>query len=108
MEIDAKRGINGIAKGTTRYTMIVHTTMLDYIKKLCSTAHICGATLIYSMWKGYKETELMHEFLTEIQSLGITVIDLHTSGHAKESDIELLKSTVNAKRTVLVHTEYHG
>ena len=105
MEIINKRGLKGIARGTKKFTMFVRPSMLDYIKKLQSEAHICGATLVYSMWKGYKDNDGMKEFLYEIQALGVNVIDLHTSGHASAEDIELLKQTVNPKETVCVHTE---
>ena len=104
-EINNKRGIKAIANGTKRFTMLVRPSMLDYIKKLISEANICGATLIYSMWKGYKETDCMAEFLNGMQELGVNIIDLHTSGHASAEDIELLKQTVNPKETVCVHTE---
>ncbi len=104
-EIQNKRGLKGIASGTQRFTMLVRSTMLNYIKKLFAAADYKEATLIYSVWKGYKETEQMSEFLTGIKSLGINIIDLHTSGHACEEDIELLKQTVNAKEYVCVHTE---
>lgn len=105
MEIINKRGLKGIANGTKRFTMLVRQSMLDYIKKLLSTAHICEATLIYSMWKGYKENKETSEFLSEMRTLGLNIIDLHTSGHASAEDIELLKQTVKAKQTVCVHTE---
>ena len=105
MQIKNKRGINGIANGTKRFTMLVRPSMAEYLKKLISQAHMCGATLIYSMWKGYKETEYVAHFLNEMQSLGVNVVDLHTSGHASEEDIELLKNLVHARQTVCVHTE---
>ena len=105
MEIINKRGIKGIANGTKRFTMLVRPSMLDYIKKLHSTADISGATLIYSMWKGYKETDYTADFLKGVQELGMNIIDLHISGHASTEDIELLKQTVNPKETICVHTE---
>ena len=104
-EIKNKRGLKGIAGGTKRFTMTVRPSMKEYIKKLLSSAHICGATLIYSTWNGYKEQEYMSLFLSEMQSLGVSVVDLHTSGHASKEEIELLKKTVNAKRSVCVHTQ---
>ena len=85
--------------------MLVRPSMLEYIKKLHCTAHICGATLIYSLWKGYKETECMKEFLNGMKELGVNIIDLHTSGHACAEDIEILKNTVHAEEYVCVHTE---
>lgn len=105
LKINNKRGLNRIAKGTKRFTMLVRPSMCEYIRKLVSAAHIGGATLIYSMWKGYKENEATAEFLSEMRALGLNIIDLHTSGHASAEDIELLKQTVNAKQTVCVHTE---
>lgn len=104
-EFKNKRGLKGIASGTKKFTMFVRPSMLDYIKKLYSTAHMCGATLIYSIWKGYKDNQEMKNFLSEMQDLGVNVIDLHTSGHASMEDIELLKQTVNAEQYICVHTE---
>lgn len=107
LEINNKRGLKGIAKGTPRFTMLVRPTMLPFIKKLFAAADFKEAILIYSMWKGYKDDEEMKEFLSEMQNMGVNIIDLHTSGHASEKDIELLISTINAKQTVCVHTEFH-
>ena len=105
LEIENKRGLKGIAAGTKHFTMLVRPTMAEYVKKLLVTAEIKEATLIYSMWQGYKETEYVAEFLTELQTLGVKVVDLHTSGHASAEDIEMLKQKVKAKQTVCVHTE---
>ncbi len=106
LKIKNKRGLNGITKGTKRYTMLVRASMADYIKKLDSAAHICGATLIYSIWKGYKNDKYTAEFLSAMAELGINIVDLHTSGHAAAEDIELLKRTVCAEEIVCVHTEF--
>lgn len=105
LRIANKRGLNAIANGTKRFTMLVRPSMSEYIKKLHCIAHICGATLIYSIWNGYKETDRMKEFLSEMKELGVNIIDLHTSGHACAEDIEILKNTVSAKEYVCVHTE---
>lgn len=103
-EIKNKRGINGIAKGTKHFTMLVRPTMFGYIKKLFSLDVFKDSVLIYSMWKGYKQSEHMSAFLDKISSLGIKIVDLHTSGHASPDDIELLKQTLNPKETICVHT----
>lgn len=105
LEIKNKKGSDAIANGAKRFTMLCRPTMLTFLKKLISTAHISGATLIYSMWKGYKELDYMSEFLNEMQAIGINIINLHTSGHASAEDIELLKQTVKAKQIVCMHTE---
>ena len=106
-EIHNKRGLAGIANGTKRFTMLVRQSMFEYLKKLLETAKIEEATLLYSIWNGYKEQEQTSEFLAGMRALGVKVVDLHTSGHASVDDIELLKGTVNAKQTVCVHTEFH-
>ena len=107
-EIANKRSLSGIAKGSKRYTMLIRPTMLEYVKKLIEQSGVKEATLINSMWRGYKELEYMSEFLSDMQELGVTVIDLHTSGHARAEDIELLKQTVKAKEIVLVHTQFRA
>ena len=104
-EIENKRGLKGIANGTNRFTMIVRPTMLEYLQKLFAAARYNGATLIYSIWKGYKDTEQMSEFLSAMRKLGVDVVDLHTSGHASPEAIDLIKQAVNAKKTECVHTE---
>ncbi|MGN1104989.1 MAG: hypothetical protein ACI4QI_08980, partial [Candidatus Coproplasma sp.] len=48
LEFKNKRGINAVSKNN-KYVMTVRPSMLGYIKKLYSKAHIQGATLIYSM-----------------------------------------------------------
>ncbi len=105
MKIKNKRGLKRIANGTKRFTMLVRPSMSDYIKKLYSAADMGGATLIYSVWKGYKANEDMAKFLDEMRALGLNIVDLHTSGHAQTEDIELLKRTVNAKQYICVHTK---
>ena len=103
-EINNKRGAKSIAAHTDRFTMFVRPTMLPYLKKLFALAKYTNATLIYSIWKGYKKEKEVSEFLDGVRALGIKIVDLHTSGHASEEDIELLKSVVHAKKYVCVHT----
>ena len=99
-----KLGLRGIVNGTKCFTMTVRPSMLGYVKKLADKTDLSGATLIYSMWNGYKENKDTAEFLSAVQSLGMNIIDLHTSGHASTEDIELLKQTVLADEYVFVHT----
>lgn len=109
-EFENKRGLKGIANGTKRFTMTVRPTMLMFLKKLFAAAEIEHATLIYSIWNGYKSNArvnafaCVNAFLEELNGLGVDVVDLHTSGHASAEDIELLKQTVRAEEYVAVHT----
>ncbi len=103
-EFENKLGLRDIASGTKRFTMTVRPSMLGYLKKLASKTNLSGATLVYSIWNGYKENADTAEFLSTAQALGMNIIDLHTSGHASSEDIELLKQTVCADEYVTVHT----
>ena len=103
-EIENKRGLKGIANGK-KFVMIVRPSMIGYMEKLNSAVCLSGATLVYSMWSGYKNDAETDRFLKYATDAYMDVVDLHTSGHASEQDLELLKQTVNAKQTVCVHTE---
>lgn len=102
-EFDNRRGLRKIPKNS-RFAMLVRPSMLGYMKKLAQKMDLSAAVLIYSMWDGYKQNDDMSEFLDAVQSLGMNIVDLHTSGHATAEDIELLKKTVCADEYVTVHT----
>ena len=102
-EVDNRRGLRQIPNNGS-FVMLVRPSMLDYIKKLASRMDLSGATLIYSLWSGYREQPEMAEFLKEIEKIGIQIKTLHTSGHAPTEDIELLKQTVHADEYISVHT----
>lgn len=104
LEFDNKRGLQKIPKNSS-FVMLVRPSMLGYIKKLAKSLDLSDAVLIYSMWNGYKQNEDMAEFLDAVQSLGMNIVDLHTSGHASPQDIELLKQTVVADESITVHTD---
>ncbi|MDR3318832.1 MAG: MBL fold metallo-hydrolase [Clostridiales bacterium] len=104
--IENKKSTAQIAKDS-RAVILIRQSMLSFIKNLAAKQSLNGATLIYSMWNGYKQKDDMKKFLDEIAALGINIADLHTSGHADAETIERLKKTVNAKEVVYVHTE-HG
>ena len=57
------------------------------------------------MWSGYKQEKRTAEFLDCVTDMFMDIVDLHTSGHATEEDIELLKQTVNADKYVTVHMD---
>lgn len=102
-EFEHRRGLRHIPKHTN-FVMLIRPSMLDYIKKLSNRMDLSGATLIYSMWSGYKQRADMKEFLEWMQGFGLEIKDLHTSGHASMEDIELLKKTVCADEYVTIHT----
>ncbi len=103
-EFENKRGWKEIVYGK-KFVMIVRATMLEHVERLYKRMDLSGATLVYSIWNGYKKDEPTAEFLNRVGEMGINIIDLHTSGHASAEDIELLKQTVCADEHVTVHSD---
>lgn len=92
-----------IAK-TKKIVMQVHGGMLGYFQSLAKYCDLSDSVLYYSLWQGYKEE--LRPFLEGISALGITVKDLHTSGHADALAIDLLKKRLQPKREILVHSKW--
>jgi len=85
--------------------MIVRPTMLRFLKKVQkNTNALTGGMLLYSMWSGYKEKPGMKEFLEWAQEQGLTVRDVHTSGHASIDALKRLVSELQPKRIIPIHT----
>lgn len=101
--IGQKAGLFRIT-ANNKFTMIVRSSMFGYIKRLGNAIDLNNAILIYSMWEGYKQNAEMDRFLNNIQSMGIKIVSLHTSGHACAQDIQLLKDRVLADEEVIIHT----
>ena len=90
--------------GRTDYVMMVKTSTIGYLKKMVSHgAELSGATLIYSLWSGYRETRNMERFLHETELLGVRIVTCHTSGHATQKDIEALISRTEPQEILYVH-----
>ena len=103
-----KYGVNKISKkqiAQSDFVMCVRTSMLEYIKSLCMNMSFSNGYLIYSVWEGYKKQPEMKEFLQSCQELGLSIISLHTSGHADKDAILKLIAKVKPKTIIPVHTE---
>lgn len=98
-----KIGRSGIAK--QKFVMCVRPSMKSYLDKLSEEISFDGGILFYSMWGGYKEKEDISEFLQFMESKGVRVVDLHTSGHADGETISSLVKDVNPDYIIPVHTE---
>ena len=83
--------------------MLVTTGMVDYLTKLSEKRDLSHAVLIYSLWDGYKEN--MKDFLAGIEKLGISIVDLHVSGHADKEAIDALIARTNPTEIKFVHTD---
>ncbi len=88
-----------------RAVVLIRQPMVEFLRCLNAHSSLSGATLIYSLWEGYKKQEDMKMFLQNIDGLRIGNISLHTSGHADWAAVEKLKETVKAKEVIMIHTE---
>ncbi|PCJ49516.1 MAG: MBL fold metallo-hydrolase [Candidatus Hydrogenedentota bacterium] len=84
-----------------KMVVFVRPTMasdLDHIKNLE------GSTLIYSLWDGYKEDSKTKAFLELVETKGIKIETLHTSGHAEYSALQNMVDTLKPKKLFPIHT----
>lgn len=89
--------------GMQPYTMLVRSSMANALDKLLETRP--DATLIYSMWSGYREKEDIKQLLEIFERRNCPVYTLHTSGHADSDAIQKLIDTVKPKEIKYVHGE---
>jgi ribonuclease J len=61
------------------------------------------AIAIYSMWHGYLERSNLGQFL---ESNGITIAEIHTSGHAYISQLQMLADALKPRWIIPIHTFY--
>lgn len=88
-----------------RFVMMVRPSMIGYLKKLAEKIPFAGGILFYSLWSGYKHNHHTSKFLNVMKELGLTVLDLHTSGHADMNAIEELIERTSPKEIIPIHTE---
>lgn len=96
-------GLDNIAK--SNFAMCVRPSMKNYLKKLAEKMSFNDGVLIYSIWSGYKEKKEVSDFLAFMESEGVTVKTLHTSGHADAESINQLINKTAPKWIIPVHTE---
>lgn len=87
-----------------KFVMCVRSSFKSYLQKLNNIKPLAGSIMIYSMWEGYKEQESIKDFLEFVKSLGITVVDIHTSGHADRNDLHKFLARLNPRHIIPIHT----
>ena len=87
------------------FVMCVRSSMLRYMQSLSETVSFQDGVLVYSMWNGYRKQSQMCEFLNKCEAMGLTIVPLHTSGHADIATIQKLIAKVNPNEIIPVHTE---
>ncbi len=100
---DIKIGKKRIAE--THFVMCVRASMKNYLSKLNELMSFEDGVLFYGMWKGYLERPETKEFIEFMESKGVKVHILHTSGHADSMTIKRLIEAVKPGKIIPVHTE---
>jgi ribonuclease J len=94
-----------IARERHRIVMLVRTGMEKYLKKLHGNDEaLHGGMLLYLMWSGYKKKTNTKAFLDYIEKCGMSIQDLHSSGHADVDTLKKLASTLQPKTLIPIHT----
>ena len=89
--------------GMQPYTMLIRSSMTATLDKLLETRP--NATLVYSMWSGYREKDDIKRLLEIFERRNCPIYTLHTSGHADSDAIQKLIDTVKPKEIKYVHGE---
>ncbi len=88
------------------YVMFVKQSMMPDIRKLVKLGLATNACLVYSMWNGYlDESESLRRMVDELSSMGISMYELHTSGHADVETMRLLYDISRPEKVVVIHTD---
>jgi len=89
----------------TNLTFMVRQSMGRFLRVLNKLTPLTDSTLIYSMWRGYEDTEYTKRFLDLCSSLGMRIEYLHASGHAYREQLETAVLRLNPTALVPIHTE---
>lgn len=84
------------------YCMLIRANMVSDLQHI---ENLDEASFIYSMWSGYKEDRKTKSMLDYISLMGMTMIDLHTSGHASMECIEKVIVGSQPDKIIPIHTE---
>ena len=90
-----------IDKQFNKIAMIVRPSMrkdLEYLNRLEN------GTFVYSMWSGYKTEKQTKEFIEFLIAKGMTVKQIHTSGHADRDALKRMVEVLKPKNLVPIHT----
>ena len=89
----------------SQFIMCVRSSMKGYLERLNELMSFENGVLFYGMWKGYMEQPYMKDFIEFMQSKGVKLHILHTSGHADSMTIDRLIQKIKPKIIIPVHTE---
>jgi len=89
-----------LEKRQSEIIMLVRPSMQNDLEK----CNLSGGAFFYSMWQGYRDSDYQQKFENWLDAKGFNKNFLHTSGHAKVSDIKRLIDGLNPKKIVPIHT----
>lgn len=101
-------GAETLAKLPGKKVIFVRTSMLPFLAKYMDVRppeEEESPLLLYSMWQGYKQTAAVKRVLDFCAQRGITVEDLHTSGHAVRGEVKTLIDGLNPAALLPIHCE---
>ena len=85
-----------------RVVMLVRPSFLYDLKRFID---LNGAVWIYSMWRGYfEQSKPLKNLKGYLEDKGVRLEYLHTSGHAKLSDMTRLVGALNPKMVIPIHS----
>lgn len=101
-------GAEALAKLPEKKVIFVRASMLPFMKKYIESRPPEGEKsplLLYSMWQGYKQNTAVKRVLDFCGERGITVEDLHTSGHAGRDTVKSLIDGLAPAALLPIHCE---
>ena len=103
-------GAETLAKYPERLTVFVRTSMFprfeggnSFMNRFLQHRGGEGHALIYSLWGGYKRTETMQSVLAFCADRGISVTDIHCSGHAPNKAIRKFIAAAAPRALIPIH-----
>jgi ribonuclease J len=87
-----------------QYRNLVITVRPSMTNDITSFKKLSGGTLVYSQWEGYKKEKYVSDFLEYLTGKGMTVKDIHTSGHADLAGLKKMVEVLHPKHIVPIHT----
>lgn len=99
-------GAETLARLPGQKLIFVRTSMLPFIEKYMAARppeEEQHPLLFYSMWEGYKQTAAVQRVLEFCRKRSITVVNLHTSGHAGRDTVKALVDGLRPAALLPIH-----
>ena len=91
--------LSEINKNKNKFLMLARDNSI-FPKIIKGIDKIEGSKIIYSMWNGY----LTDKFKEYCVDKGLSIEEVHTSGHATVEDLKTFADAINPKKLIPIHT----